>query len=146
MGEDGWGGGAACGLEMRIYLIRIDNFGESHRLHHPSPLPPCQVEGACQKGPGVSEACQPLHGRKPTAQALGENTLPSKSSDQNSPVAGTLLPSRGADRAGRELQTSQVSLPRGFNLHPEECMEVAGQIEKMNFSGRVGFGSPSSIH
>lgn len=25
-------------------------------------------------------------------------------------------------------------------------MEVAGQTEKMNFLGRVGFGSPSSIH
>lgn len=80
-------------LEMGIYLIHVDNFGESHRPHNPSPLPPCQVEGACRKGPGISEACQPLHGRKPTAQALGENTLPSKSSDVNSPAAGTLLPS-----------------------------------------------------
>lgn len=25
-------------------------------------------------------------------------------------------------------------------------MEVAGKTEKMNFLGRVGFGSPSSIH
>ena len=93
VGEDGWGGGAVRDLEMGIYLIHVDNFGESHRPHNPSPLPPCQVEGACRKGPGISEACQPLHGRKPTAQALGENTLPSKSSDVNSPAAGTLLPS-----------------------------------------------------
>ena len=50
--------------------------------------PPCQVEG-----PGIREACQPLHKRKPTAQALGENALPSKSSDLNSPAAGALLPS-----------------------------------------------------
>lgn len=82
-GEDEPGGGAAPGLEMGIYLIRVENFGESHRPHLPSPLAPCQVEG-----PGIREACQPLHGRKPTAQALGEN----KSSDLNSPAAGTLLP------------------------------------------------------
>lgn len=93
MGKDGRGGGAAPGLEMGIYLIHVDNFGESHRPHHPSPLPPCQVEGACRKGPGINEACQPLHGRKPTAQALGENALPSESFDLSSPAPGTLLPS-----------------------------------------------------
>lgn len=47
------GGGAAPGLEMGIYLIGIDDFGENHRHQHPSLLPPCQptvegkIEGAC---------------------------------------------------------------------------------------------------